>query len=61
VRWYLFGIDQSRLDPKIVQTLLPDESTEENIPELRWPKGTAYIKPGCGASDLGPSHGERSR
>jgi len=30
---YLFGKLNLRLDPKIVQTLLPDESNEENIPE----------------------------
>jgi hypothetical protein len=30
---YLFGKLNFRLDPKIAQTLLSDESNEENIPE----------------------------
>jgi len=30
---YLFGKLNFRLDPKVAQTLLSDESNEENIPE----------------------------
>ena len=58
---YLFGKLNFRLDPKIAQTLLSDESNEEHIPEQNGKEAPDYINPGCGASDLSPVHGERSQ
>ena len=58
---YLFGKLNFRLDPKIAQSLLSDESNEENIPEQNGTEAPNYINPSCCASDLGPVHGERSQ
>src|SRR5260370_5773907 len=58
---YLFRKINFRLDLKIAQTLLSYESNEELIPEQNGKEAPNYINPGCGASDLGPVHGERSQ
>src|SRR5260370_17510998 len=58
---YLFRKINFRLDLKIAQTLLSYESNEELIPEQNGKEAANYINPGCGASDLGPVHGERSQ
>jgi len=58
---YLFGKLNLRLDPKIAQTLLSDESNEENIAEYDGKEAPDYINPRCCASDLGLVHGERAQ
>ncbi len=42
---YLFGKLNFRLDPKIAQTLLSDESNEEHIPEQNGKEAPDYINP----------------